>query len=168
MSAPYLSRHHAMTLLFLHIPKNIQLEKCTITHLTLIYLSFTEGWSQRFRVQEKKISRSRHAEVWLQSTDKNARNFIFCRACIVPLMYWQNEFGLINPISVITVQNSCYIITGLLTGTKLGGLVFDYSRHFELPDVFFSVSATLVWSNKANTLPAPSCLFIHINAMNQF
>ena len=37
--------------------------------------------------QEKKISCSRHKEVWLQSTDKNARNFIFSENKVVLLMY---------------------------------------------------------------------------------
>lgn len=166
MSAPYLSRHHAMTLLFLHIPKNIQLEKCTITHLTLIYLSFTEGWSQKFRVQEK-ISRSRHAEVWLQSTDKNARNFIFCRAQGSP------THVLTERIPFNISDKGYHGPEFMLHSHRLIDWNERWSRFWLFKTLraswcFFSVSGTLALSNKANTPPAPSCLFIRINAVNQF
>ena len=55
------------------------LEKYTVTHLTLLYLPITEGQKKRFCFQENKISCPRHKEFWLQSTDKNVRNFIFFR-----------------------------------------------------------------------------------------
>ena len=73
--------------------------------------SYIEGWKQRFRFQKKKISYSRHTEVWLQRTDNMWEILFFSEKKVVLLMLKQNEYGLTNQICGITVQNSCYIVT---------------------------------------------------------
>ena len=74
MLAPY----HAMTLPFHHIPKNNLRNTLSLILHCYIYLLQKAG-NKDFCFEEKKISCSRHKEVSLQSTDKNARNFFFFR-----------------------------------------------------------------------------------------
>ena len=89
MLAPY----HAMILPFRHIPKNNL--RNTLSPILRCYIYLLQKAGNNIVFQEK-ISCSRHKEVWLQSTDKHARNLFFSENKVVLLMYKQNESGLIN------------------------------------------------------------------------
>ena len=166
MSAPNLSRHHAMTLLFLHIPENNLRNTLSLISRWYIYLSQKAGHKdfvfkkRRFLVQDTR-------KFDCKAQIKMREILFFAEHKVVLVMYQQNESVLINQICGMTLQNSCYVVTFLTEMT----IHERWSRSQLFTTLravwgFFSLSETLVWSNKANTLPAPGCLFIHITWIN--
>ena len=94
MLAPY----HAMTLSFRHIPKNnVRSTLLLILHF-YIYLLQKAGNKDFVFKKRRFLVQLRHKEVWLQSTDKNAKILFFSENKVVLLMYKQNKSGLINQI----------------------------------------------------------------------
>ena len=158
MSALYLSRHHAMTLPFRHIPKNNLRNTLSLILYwrleTKISLSKKEDFlfktrkfdckaqiiCEKFYFFREKGS-STHVETERIRFNKSDMRYN-CPKFLLhsPLFYLNDDLWKVVLFSVIQVTLSCLR--------------------------FFFLSEMLVWSKKANTLPAPSCLFIHIMWIN--